>query len=202
MSRITHLFIDIGEVLLTNGWDHNSRREAAIFFKLNWNDLEERHRLAFPGYEAGNFDLEEYLNLVIFFEKRSFSKAQFRRFMFAQSKAYPKMFELLAKLKAEYKLKVVAVSNEARELNAYRIEKFKLYDYIDFFISSCFVHIRKPDAAIYRLALELSQAKIDQVIYIENTPLFVRVAESLGIRTILHKDYESTCAKLTKLNLV
>jgi putative hydrolase of the HAD superfamily len=72
---------------------------------------------------------------------------------------------------------------------------------VDFFISSCFVHIRKPDADIFRLALDVAQTPARQVVYIENTPRFVQVAEGLGIQSILHTDYESTCAKLASFGL-
>ena len=78
--------------------------------------------------------------------------------MFAQSKPYVEMIGLVAQLKVRYGLKIAVVSNEARELNAYRIRKFKLDGFVDFFISSCFVHIRKPDADIFRLALDIAQA--------------------------------------------
>jgi putative hydrolase of the HAD superfamily len=111
------------------------------------------------------------------------------------------MIELIRKLKAKYGLKIAAVSNEARELNAYRIRKFKLDGFVDSFVSSCFVHIRKPDAEIFRLALDIAQAQARQAIYIENTPMFVQVAESLGIRSILHTDYASTRAKLASFGL-
>ena len=111
------------------------------------------------------------------------------------------MLELARKLKASYGLKIVVVSNEGRELNAYRIRKFKLDGFVDAFISSCFVHIRKPDADIFRLALDIAQAPGEQVIYIENTPLFAEVAEDLGIRSILHADYRSTCAQLASFGL-
>jgi putative hydrolase of the HAD superfamily len=201
MSQITHIFVDIGEVLLTNGWDHNSRKNAAKYFKLDWDEMEERHRLAFPTFEEGRLTLEEYLNIAVFFQKRSFSRAQFRQFMFAQSKPYPEMLELMRALKHRYALKIAAVSNEARELNIYRIKKFKLDNFIDSFISSCYLRIRKPDPEIYRLALDITNAKISQVIYIENTPTFVQIAEGLGIESILHTDYESTCVSLAKLGL-
>jgi putative hydrolase of the HAD superfamily len=138
---------------------------------------------------------------VVFNQKRPFTRAQFRRFMFAQSKPYPEMIELVRKLKARYKLKIAVVSNEARELNAYRIRKFKLDGFVDFFISSCFIHLRKPDADIFRLALDIAQTPARQVVYIENTPMFVQVAEGLGIRSILHTDYKSTCAKLALFGL-
>jgi len=116
--------------------------------------------------------------------------------MFAQSKPYPQMIELSARLKVRYGLKIAVVSNEARDLNAYRIRKFRLDGFVDAFISSCFVHIRKPDAEIFRLALDIALAPARQVLYIENTPMFVQIAEGLGIRSILHTDYKSTCAKL------
>src|SRR5208337_1250307 len=96
---------------------------------------------------------------------------------------------------------IAVVSNEPRELTAYRIRKFKLDGFVDSFISSCFVHLRKPDADIFRLALDIAQTPVRQIIYIENTPLFVQVAEGLGIRSILHTDYKSTCAKLSSLGL-
>jgi FMN phosphatase YigB (HAD superfamily) len=72
---------------------------------------------------------------------------------------------------------------------------------VDAFISSCFVRVRKPDADIFRLALDITQAPARQVVYIENTPMFVQIAEGLGIRSILHTDYRSTCAQLASLGL-
>ena len=200
-AAITHLFLDIGGVLLTNGWDHHARKRAAINFKLKFSDIEDRHHLIFEIYEKGKITLEEYLNLVVFYQKRSFTRAQFRRFMFAQSKPYSEMIEMVTQLKVRHGLKIVVVSNEARELNAYRIRTFKLNRFIDFFISSCFVHIRKPDKEIFRLALDIAQGEPQKVLYIENTPMFVEIAEGLGIRSILHTDYKSTCTKLASFGL-
>ena len=122
--------------------------------------------------------------------------------MYAQSKPYPKMIELVRQLKARHGLKIIVVSNEGRGLNEYRIHKFKLDAFVDSFISSCYVQLRKPDADFFRLALDLAQAPARQVIYIENTPMFVEIAEGLGIRGILHTDYRSTCAKLASLGLL
>ena len=198
-AEIRTLFLDIGGVLLTDGWDHHARKRAAKHFKLEWAEMEERHGLTFDTYEEGKLTLEEYLGRVVFYQKRPFTRDRFRRFMFAQSKPYPEMIELAAQLKARYGLKIAVVSNEARELNAYRIHKFKLDGLVDSFISSCFVHVRKPDAEIFRLALDIAQAPAGQVVYIENTPMFVQIAEGLGIRSILHTDYRSTCAKLASL---
>ena len=158
---VTTLFLDIGGVLLNNGWDHHARRRAAQHFMLEWAEMEERHHLTFETYEEGKLTLEEYLDRVVFYEERPFTPAQFRRFMFAQSKPYPQMIELVRKLKGRYGLKIVAVSNEAQELNSHRIRKFKLDGFVDSFVSSCFVHLRKPDADIFRLALDIAQTEMD-----------------------------------------
>ena len=195
-NAIIHLFLDIGDVLLTYGWDHHARKRAATSFKLKWTEIEARHQLIFETYEEGKFTLEDYLSLVIFYKKQPFTRAQFRSFMFAQSNPYPKMIDLVRRLKIKYGLKIGVVSNEARELNAHRIRKFKLDEFVDSFVSSCFVHVRKPDAEIFRLALDIGHAQAEQIVYIENTPMFVQIAEGLGIRSILHTDYISTCAQL------
>jgi putative hydrolase of the HAD superfamily len=201
IAPITTLFLDIGGVLLTDGWDHHARKRAATNFKLEWAEMEERHSLNFDIFEEGKLTLEEYLDRVVFHQKRPFTRAQFRRFMFAQSKPYPEMIELVAQLKVRHGLKIAVVSNEGRELNAYRIRKFKLDGFVDFFVSSCFVHIRKPDADIFRLALDIAQAPARQVVYIEDTPMFVQIAADVGIRSILHTNYKSTRAKLASLGL-
>jgi putative hydrolase of the HAD superfamily len=198
---VTTLFLDVGGVLLTNGWDHLARRRAAKNFKLGWAEMEERHRLNFETHEEGKMSFDEYLDRVVFYQERSFTKAQFRIFMCDQSKPYPKMLELFAQLKARHGLRVAVVSNESREVNAYRIREFKLDALADTFISSCFVHIRKPDVDMFTLALDIAQAKAEQVVYTDNTPMFVEIAAGLGIRRIHHTDYKSTCEKLASFGL-
>jgi putative hydrolase of the HAD superfamily len=200
-TPITTLFLDIGGVLLTNGWDHTMRQRAAETFSLDYEEMNERHHLTFDTYEQGKLSLDEYLNRVVFYQERPFSLEEFRAFMFAQSQPYSEMIDLIRGLKARHGLKVAAVSNEGRELTAYRIQKFDLGAFIDFFISSCFVHYRKPDADIYCIALDIAQVPPAQVVYIEDRPMFVEVAQSLGIRSITHASYESTRAALARLGL-
>lgn len=198
---ITCLFVDIGGVLLSNGWDHPIRKRAAKHFSLNLAEMDDRHHLTFDTYEEGKLTLTGYLARVVFYRERPFTTSQFRTFMFEQSQPYPRMIELIRELKAKYRLKVVAVSNEGRELNAYRIRKFNLNQVVDCFVSSCFVHFRKPDADIFRLALDIAQVPVRQILYLENTAMFVQVAEGLGIRSILPANYTTTRGKLTSLGL-
>lgn len=200
-TPITCLLLDIGGVLLTDGWDHLARKRAATHFKLDRAEIEDRHHLTFEIYEQGKITLEEYLSLVVFTEKRSFTRGQFRSFMFAQSEPFPDMINMIAQLKDRLKVKIVIVSNEGRELNAHRIQKFKLDSLADCFISSCFVHLRKPDVDIFDLALDIAQVEASQAVFIDNTPMFVQIAQSHGIQSILHKDLGTTRAKLSEIGL-
>jgi putative hydrolase of the HAD superfamily len=198
---IRTLFVDIGGVLLSDGWDHRARKRSVKKFGLEPIEMETRHQMIFDTYEEGKLTEDQYLDHVVFFRSRPFTRAEFRNFMFAQSTPDPEMLALVRDLKARYRLKIVAVSNEARVLNDYRIQRFKLDDIVDAYISSCYVHLRKPDADIFRLALDVAHTSAQQVAYVENTPLFVEIATGLGIRSVLHTDYRSTCAKLASLGL-
>jgi putative hydrolase of the HAD superfamily len=200
-SSITTLFLDIGGVLLTNGWDHNIRKRVADKFNLDYDEMNERHHLTFDIYEEGKLSLDEYLNRVVFYQERSFSQEEFKAFMYAQSQSFPEMIELMRGLKAKHGLEVAALSNEGRELTMYRVQQFKLGTFIDFFVSSCFVHYRKPDEDIYRIALDIAQVRPEQVVYIDDRAMFVEVAQGLGIRGIIHSAYETTRTALEELGL-
>jgi putative hydrolase of the HAD superfamily len=200
-SAITTLFLDIGGVLLTNGWDHTTRARAASQFGLDCDEMNERHHLTYDTYEEGKLSLDAYLNRVVFYEKRSFSREEFKAFMYAQSQPFPHMIHLMRGLKNQYGLRIAAVSNEGRELTVYRVQQFKLGTLVDFFVSSCFVHFRKPDTDMYRIALDIAQVRPEQVVYIDDRAMFVEVAQGLGIQGIVHSSYESTQETLETLGL-
>jgi putative hydrolase of the HAD superfamily len=192
----TTIFTDIGGVLLTNGWDRSARKKAIKQFNLDPVETEERHHLTFDTYESGKISLHEYLTRLIFYTKRNFSEAEFRKFMFDQSLPFPEMLGLIRGIKEKYGIKIAVVNNEGSELNKHRIDAFKLDDFVDFFISSCIVHFRKPDADIFKVALDIAHVDPEKVIYLEDRPMFVQVADTLGIRGIIHHDFNTTKKQL------
>lgn len=200
-STITTLFLDIGGVLLTNGWDREARRAAAEKFGLDVSETDERHHLTFDTYEAGKLSLDEYLARVVFYKERSFTADEFREFMFAQSRPYPEMIELIRSIKVRYGLKVAAVNNEGRELSLHRIKTFNLGSFIDCFVSSSFVHFRKPDADIYRMALDVVQAAPREALYIDDRAMFVDVARGFGINGIHHRNVQKTKEEMESFGL-
>lgn len=200
-QRISHLFTDLGGVLLTNGWDHGLRHLTADHFAVDSADMDERHHLTYDTYESGKMGLAAYLDRVIFYEPRGFTRDDVIDFILGQARAFPEMIDMVCRLKAMHGIKVAVVSNEGRELTADRIRRFRLDDFVDFFIVSGYVHFRKPDEDIFRLALDIAQADPRRVAYIEDRSMFVEVAASLGMHAIWHRGFEATREQLAALGL-
>jgi len=198
---ITTLFLDIDGVLLNDGWDHQARNRAATHFQLNFIEMEKQHQLSFSAYENGMITLQDYLDHVVFYENRPFTQSEFQEFMFEQSQSYPEMIELIRQLKEQYGLKIVAICNEARELNLHRIRKFGLVSLVDEFVSFRFINLPEPDALLFRLAFHIDEKFNRHGAYIENTPLLLQKTEDFGLRSMFHSDYQSTCSKLAELGL-
>jgi putative hydrolase of the HAD superfamily len=196
---ITTLLCDVGGVMLTNGWDRQARAEAAKRFGLDAAETDERHHLTFDAYEEGKLSLNDYLDRTVFYTPRSFDKAAYRDFMLACSKPLPDMLAYVRGIKARHGIRIVVVNNEGRELNEYRIRAFGLGCFVDAFVSSCFVGMRKPDAGIFRLALDVAQCDPAEAVYIDDRSLFVEVAATLGIRGVVHRDAATTARELSAM---
>ena len=199
--HITTLFLDIGGVLLRQRLGPRIARKAAETFGLDYDEMDERHHLTFGTYEEGKLSLYEYLYQVVFYKERSFTRDEFTSFMFGQSKPFSEMIDFIRRLKSRYNLKIAAISNEGRELSIHRINTFELGTFIDIFVSSCFVHYRKPDVDIYRMALDIARVHPSKVVYIDDRAMFVEIAESLDIHGIHHTSFESTRAGLEAFGL-
>lgn len=200
-NRPRALFLDVGGVLLTNGWGRDSRRAAAQEFGLDYDDIDERHHLTFDTYEEGKITLDEYLKRVVFNTAREFSIDKFKEYMFGRSQPLAENIKYFRKLRSKYGLKVVAVSNEGKELTNYRINSFGLDDLFDVFISSAFVHVRKPDEDIYTIALEAAHVIPQEVVYVDDRSLFVEVAGGMGISGVYHRNLDDTKKALEQVGL-
>lgn len=201
MIEITSLFWDIGGVILTNGWDHNSRAEAVKTFGLDADEFRERHDLSFPAFDAGQITLNEYLDRTLFYRARKFSKEEFTAFMFAQSKEYPETRAVLSDVARTGKYYVASINNEPRELNDYRIEAFHLRDEFQAFFSSCYLNHRKPEETIYKIALDVSQRPPERAVFIDDRPLNLENPRRLGMHAIQHKDAQQLRSDLRALGI-
>ncbi|MFZ0923875.1 MAG: HAD family phosphatase, partial [Candidatus Acidiferrales bacterium] len=185
-----------------NGWDRDSRMAAAKKFHLDWNDFEERHELLLHAFETGRLGLEEYLDRVIFYCKRDFTRQEFKDFIYAQAQAMPESLEVLRRLAKPRRYLISALNNESRDLNTYRIERFHLREYFDVFLSSCYLGVRKPDKAIYELALSITQRKGDECVFVDDRALNLECARELGMHTIQFKSAAQLEKELGQLGVV
>ena len=198
MAEITTLFWDIGGVILTNGWDRESRKEAAVAFHLDWEDFQDRHDLTFPAFDSGQITLNQYLDRTLFYRPRAFTREEFTAFMFAQSREFPDVRAILDKVSDSGKYFVGAINNEPLELNQYRIEAFQLRRNFLVFFSSCYVRSRKPEETIFRVALEVSQRPPEQCLFIDDRPLNLESPRRLGMNTIHHQNAQQLRSELGK----
>lgn len=193
--------MDIGGVLLTNGWGHESRQKAAKHFGFDYDEMNTLHNYIYNVFEIGSISLDEYLDSVVFHCPRKFTKSEFKDFMYAQSQELPELLAWLKTWKAHTNLPVFALSNESRELNAYRIATFGLHDVFDGFFSSSYMGIRKPDPRIFRKAMEIVQAAPEECIYFDDRLTFVNTGKNLGITSIQHQTFEATKKILENITL-
>jgi putative hydrolase of the HAD superfamily len=196
-TNVKIIFSDIGGVLLTNGWGHQSRQKAAEVFGFDYEEMNVLHEFIFNIYEIGKISLDAYLDTILFHRPRDFTREDVKAFMFAQSEELPGTLQWLIEWKrAQPDIKFIAINNEGKELNDYRIKKFKLHRCFDAFISSCEVGMRKPDPGIFSLAMGVAQASPEECLYIDDRLMIVEAAKGAGIRAIQHKTFEGTKAFL------
>ena len=187
MADITAIFWDIGGVLLTNGWDHAARWRAAEVFGLEWDEFEARHESLENAFDKAQLTLDQYLDRVIFHKDRPFSREKLTEFMFAQSLPHHEVISIVADLALKARYFLAALNNEPLELNHYRIQRFGLRRYFSAFFSSCFLELAKPDPAIYRRALQITQRSPDECLFIDDRPANLESASLIGIRTLHHQ---------------
>lgn len=195
---LTTIFFDIGGVLLTDGWGHVSRRAAAEKFGLDWDEYSDRHEKVAHAIETNGLTLERYLDRTIFYRPRSFSREAFRDFIFAQSEAKPDALKIVEELTQSGRYFMATLNNEILELNTFRLEKFGLARYFKAFFSSCFLGLRKPDEAIYRMVLRITQRAPEECLFIDDREVNLECPRELGINTILFKDGDQLRTELDR----
>lgn len=201
MPKIAAIFWDIGGVLLTNAWDHKQRALAMQKFQLDETEFEDRHEMLASSFERGKINLADYLERTVFYRPRTFTSEVFRDFMYSLSQPNEEALALAHAVAASQKYFMGTINNESRDLNDYRIQKFGLREMFDVFVSSCFVRLRKPEEAIYRVALDMTQMPPEQCCFIDDRELNLDTARSLGMSTIRMQDAQQVRQDLSKLGV-
>jgi len=201
LPEIKALFWDVGGVLLSNAWDHTQRRQAIEKFALDPGEFSERHELVVSSFERGKISLDDYLERTVFYRVRAFTRDEFKAFMYSLSVADEQAVAFAKSLASSGKYLMGTINNESRELNAYRMDTFGLRSIFRIFVSSCFVGLRKPEEAIYRMALDITQQAPESCCFIDDRALNLEVAKRLGMHTVEMDGVEHLRAELQKLGV-
>jgi putative hydrolase of the HAD superfamily len=128
--------------------------------------------------------LDQYLDRTVFFRPRSFTPEDFKKFMYAQSKAFPETIAIARELALTRRVRLCTASNEADELTRYRIRLFGLMGIFDTFLASCWIGVRKPAADFYRRILAITAARAEDSVFIDDREENVAGAKALGFHVI------------------
>jgi len=201
LPEINSIFWDVGGVLLSNAWDRSQRERALEQFNLDEAEFTDRHEMLVSSLERGKITFDEYLDRTIFYRPRPFAREVFKDYVFSLSQPHHEVLAVAEQLARSGKYFMATVNNESKDLNQYRIQTFGLRDIFSVFVSSCFVGLRKPEEAIYRLALEVTQKSAENCCFIDDRALNLESARRLGMSTIEMHDVEQLRRELRKLGV-
>jgi putative hydrolase of the HAD superfamily len=193
------ILFDVGGVLLTDSWDAHEREQAAAHFELDLDDFRSRHGKIVELWERGDTTMNAYLDDVIFYKPRSFSRDEFVAYMHDQSKLLPNgALGILKELSASGKYLIGSLNNEARELNEHRFEAFGLREYFEIALTSCYVGLRKPALAMYERAIDIVGGPPERILFIDDRPENIAGAVACGITAIHFTGADALREELTK----
>jgi putative hydrolase of the HAD superfamily len=194
------ILFDVGGVLLTNGWDTGERAVVLERFGLDRAEFETRHAEPYRSWELGAISLQTYLDATVFYEPRSFSREEFFAAVCAGSKILPDgALGILQDVAASDKYLLGALNNEARETNEFRFQHFGLRELFKVALSSCYLGLRKPDAAIYRRALDILGRPAERILFIDDRAENADAAAAVGMKAIRFEGAESLRREFERL---
>ena len=202
MSEITAIFFDIGGVCLTNGLSDPERQQVVCALGLDFAAFERRHLQVIDAFDYGQISLKDYLYWTVFYQPRSFTPQDFFNEIGQGMVALPGTLQVVGELRDSRHYLLATLNNEPREINEYRIQHFGLRDYFSAFFSSCYLGVTKPQLAIYQKALQITQRRPQECLFIDDTEINVEAARSLGMHTIQFIDAGQLRETLKDMDLV
>ena len=127
-NDIKILFFDIGGVMLSNGWGHESRRAAAEKFGLDYEEMKELHTFILMCTKA---EVLRWMNTLIrsCLIIRAIFRVRILRNLCMRSLFEMDTLQWLKEWKKDCGFRIISINNEGKELNDYRVKKFKLHEF-------------------------------------------------------------------------
>ncbi len=201
LDTISAIFFDIGGVCLSDGWSLEQHKHIANKFGFDYDLFERRHRCVADAFDNGQMALVAYLEWTIFFAPRPFTPDDVMREIQSIMAPVPGTLQLVRALRNTGRYLLATLNNEPREFNEYRIEHFGLRALFTAFFSSCYLGLRKPQPEIYRRVLQITQRSGGECLFIDDNPMNVEVAQTLGMPAIQFVNATQLRADLIKAGI-
>ena len=195
---IRAVFFDLGGVILRTEYQA-PREHLAEKLGMEYDDLVKVVFDSESGYQAsmGAITPDEHWAAVVKRLKRPASEMEaIRHEFFAGDIIDRTLLEFLRSLRGTYKTGLI--SNAWGDLRDYIVRE-KFDDAFDHMIISAEVGAVKPEAKIYKIALEQAGVSANEAVFVDDFAVNIEGCEKVGMQGIYFVDAESTLLQLKEL---
>ena len=199
---IKTIIFDLGNVVLPFDVRRLAKRLAkhthfsdTEIIDLLWNDYIA------DNFETGKMSPKQFFTHIC--EVCQFKNLTFAEFVPIFNEIFDEdthISELIPRLKKNYKLGLISNTNQIHVEHI--LATYPVLGHFEKHWWSNFEGIRKPDPAIYHLALEYFAVRPTETIFIDDLHTNIQSAQKIGIHAIHYKGHKSLLTDLSKLGVV
>lgn len=153
----------------------------------------------YKDYLIGKTDENHIIDAFIKETKLNITKEEYIALFKQGVEPIDEMGDILSQLKKHYK--IGALINEGIELAEYKFEISKFRKYFDKIIISGNIGCAKPHKAFFLKALDITHAKPEECIFIDDVKANCESASALGIKSVLFHNTKQLTDELKKLGI-
>ncbi len=118
---------------------------------------------------------------------------------YAEDRFYPQMASAVRALQSRYQLALLSNAEPGQADRMRERHGFDIHAEFDVYVNSALVGLRKPDPAIFELALEQLDVAPKQTLFVDDMIYNVDMARELGIPTVQFVDPDTSLAEMETL---
>ena len=191
---IKNVIFDLGKVLInfdfSSFWESIGAEKCERFL----DEAQEPILL----FEAGKISRQRFYNEVKKIYNFDMNRQDFEKIWCDVFSEKSQMIEMAKKINRKYEIFIFSNTDEIHFPFIW-----KTFPSIHFFKENLMLSYEigsvKPDLDSYERALNKFNLRFDECLFIDDRPINIQVAESLGMKGILHKEFEETREKISKI---
>ncbi len=192
--KIKNVIFDLGKVLInfdfSSFWENIGAEKCERFL-----DEAQEPILIF---EAGKISRQQFYNDIKKIYNFNMSMKDFEKIWCNVFSEKSQMIEMAKKINRKYEIFIFSNTDEIHF--PFIWEKFpSLHFFNENLMLSYEIGSVKPDLDSYERALNKFDLKFEECLFIDDRPINIQVAESLGMKGVLHKEFGETKKKISEI---